>query len=220
MASEDIRLDHRIIYSIIGPESRVLDLGCGEGKLLYPLVRDKRVRAQGIELDDKAIQECVKKGLSVFHDDIEHSLREYPDNCFDYVILNQSMQEVKNVDFVIHEALRIGSRVIVGFPNFAFIRSRFMLFFRGKAPITKSLPYTWFDTPNVRFLSIDDFRDFCAEKNIRIIEAHYLGERRIVHFWPNLLALNAIFVLTKGNTKKEGTNLEGRAIKGADEKFL
>ncbi|MGO9138796.1 MAG: methionine biosynthesis protein MetW [Syntrophales bacterium] len=199
MASEDIRLDHSVIYFIIEPESRVLDLGCGEGDLLYPLVRDKRVRAQGIELDDKAIQECVKKGLSVFHDDIEHSLREYPDNCFDYVILNQSMQEVKNVDFVIHEALRIGSRVIVGFPNFAFLRSRFMLFFRGKAPITKSLPYLWFDTPNVRFLSIDDFRDFCAEKNIRIVEAHYLGERRIVHFWPNLLALNAVFVLTKGN---------------------
>jgi len=202
MASEDIRLDHRIIYSIIGTESRVLDLGCGEGELLYPLVRDKQVRAQGIELDDKAIQECVKKGLSVFHDDIEHSLREYPDNCFDYVILNQSMQEVKNVDFVIHESLRIGSRVIVGFPNFAFIRSRFMLFSRGKAPITKSLPYLWFDTPNVRFLSIDDFRDFCEEKNIRIVEAHYLGEKRIVHFWPNLLALNAVFVLTKGNAKE------------------
>jgi methionine biosynthesis protein MetW len=77
-----------------------------------------------------------------------------------------------------------------------------MLFFRGKAPITKSLPYLWFDTPNVRFLSIDDFRDFCAEKNIRIMEAHYLGESRIVHFWPNLLALNAIFVLTKGNAKE------------------
>jgi methionine biosynthesis protein MetW len=187
MTSEEIRLDHSIIYSIIGPETRVLDLGCGEGDLLYPLVRDKQVLAQGIELDDKAIQECVKKGLSVFHDDIEHSLREYP---------------VKNVDFVIHEALRIGSRVIVGFPNFAFIRSRFMLFIRGKAPITKSLPYLWFDTPNVRFLSIDDFRDFCAEKNIRIIEAHYLGERRIVHFWPNLLALNAIFVLAKGIAKE------------------
>ena len=200
MVSPDIRLDHSIIYSIIEPESRVLDLGCSEGDLLYPLVRDKQVRAQGIELDDKAIQECVKKGLSVFHDDIEHSLREYPDNCFDYVILNQSMQEVKNVDFVIQEALRIGSKVIVGFPNFAFIRSRFMLFFQGKAPITKSLPYLWFDTPNVRFLSIDDFRGFCADKNIRIREAHYLGERRIVHFWPNLLALNAIFVLAKGNT--------------------
>ncbi len=197
MASEQIRLDHTIIYSIVKPDSRVLDLGCGEGDLLYPLVRDKHVQAQGVELDDKAIQECVKKGLSVFHDDIEHSLREYPDNCFDYVILNQSMQEVKNVDFVIHESLRIGSKVIVGFPNFAYIRSRFMLFFRGKAPITKSLPYLWFDTPNVRFLSIEDFRDFCGEKNIRILEAHYLGERRVVNFWPNLLALNAIFMVAK-----------------------
>ena len=199
MAAEQIRLDHRIIYSIIEPDSRVLDLGCGEGDLLYPLVRDKHVQAQGIELDDKAIQECVKKGLSVFHDDIERSLREYPDNCFDYVILNQSMQEVRNVDFVIREALRIGNRVIVGFPNFAYIGSRAMLFFRGKAPITRSLPYLWFDTPNVRFLSIDNFKDYCAEKNIRIVESHYLGERKIVHFWPNLFALNAVFVLTKGN---------------------
>jgi methionine biosynthesis protein MetW len=120
MASEYIRLDHRIIYSIIKPNSRVLDLGCGEGDLLYPLVRDKQVRAQGIELSEKAIQECVKKGLSVFHDDIENSLREYPDNSFDYVILNQSMQEVKKVDCVIQEAMRIGSKVIVGFPNFAY----------------------------------------------------------------------------------------------------
>jgi len=199
MSSEDIRLDHRIIYSIIEHNSRVLDLGCGEGDLLYPLVRDKQVRAQGIELNAKAIQECVKKGLSVFHDDIENSLREYPDNSFDYVILNQSMQEVRKVDCVIQEALRIGSKVIVGFPNFAYIKSRIMLFFQGRSPITESLPYLWFDTPNVRFLSITDFKDFCAEKNIRIVEAHYLGEKEIVHLWPNLLALNAIFVLTKNS---------------------
>jgi methionine biosynthesis protein MetW len=198
MSSEDIRLDHRIIYSIIEHNSRVLDLGCGEGDLLYPLVRDKQVRAQGIELNANAIQECVKKGLSVFHDDIEHSLREYPDHSFDYVILNQSMQEVKKVDCVIQEALRIGSKVIVGFPNFAYIKSRIMLFFQGRSPITESLPYLWFDTPNVRFLSITDFRDFCTEKNILIEEAHYLGEKEIVRFWPNLLALNAIFVLMKG----------------------
>ena len=198
MSSEDIRLDHRIIYSIIEHNSRVLDLGCGEGDLLYPLVRDKQVRAQGIELNAKAIQECVKKGLSVFHDDIEHSLREYPDHSFDYVILNQSMQEVRKVDCVIQEALRIGSKVIVGFPNFAYIKSRSMLFFQGRSPITESLPYLWFDTPNVRFLSITDFRDFCTEKNILIEEAHYLGEKEIVRFWPNLLALNAIFVLMKG----------------------
>ena len=199
MGSNNIKLDHQIIYSIIEPNSRVLDLGCGEGDLLYPLVRDKHIRAQGIELNDKAIQECVKKGLSVFQDDIENSLREYPDHSFDYVIMNQSMQEVRKVDLVIQEAMRIGNKVIVGFPNFAYIKSRLMLFFRGKSPITGSLPYLWFDTPNVRFLSITDFKNFCEEKNIRIVEAHYLGEKEIVHLCPNLLALNAIFVLTNNS---------------------
>jgi methionine biosynthesis protein MetW len=106
------------------------------------------------------------------------------------------MQEVKKVDLVIQEAMRIGSKVIVGFPNFAHIKSRLMLFFRGKSPITGSLPYLWYDTPNVRFLSITDFKDFCTRKNIRIVEAHYLGEKTIVRFLPNLFALNAIFVLT------------------------
>lgn len=197
MATENIHLDYSIIYSMIEPGSRVLDLGCGEGDLLYPLVRDKQIRAQGIELNDKAIQECVKKGLSVFQDDIENSLREYPDNSFDYVILNQSMQEVKKVDCVIQDALRIGTKVIVGFPNFAYFKSRIMLFFRGRSPITESLPYLWFDTPNVRFLSITDFKDFCTGKKIRILEDHYLGEKKIVHLWPNLLAMNAIFLITK-----------------------
>ena len=196
MESNNIKLDHQIIYSIVEPDSRVLDLGCSEGELLYPLVRDKHIRAQGIELNDKAIQECVKKGLSVFHDDIESGLREYPDNSFDYVILNQSMQEVKKVDCVIQEALRIGTKVIVGFPNFAYIQSRLTLFFQGKSPITESLPYLWYDTPNVRFLSITDFKDFCAGKNIRIVEAHYIGKKAFVRILPNLLALNAVFVLT------------------------
>jgi methionine biosynthesis protein MetW len=194
--SSEMTLDHHVIYSIVDTGSRVLDLGCGNGELLYPLVRDKHIRAQGIELDDKAIQECVKKGLSVFHDDIENSLSEFPDNSFDYVILNQSMQQVKKVGDVIHEALRIGRKVIVGFPNFAYFRSRLMLFFRGKSPITGSLPYLWYDTPNVRFLSVTDFKHFCKENNIRIVKAHYLGEKKIIRFCPNLLALNAIFVLT------------------------
>jgi methionine biosynthesis protein MetW len=197
MLSDTSRSDHRIIYQFVEVGSRVLDLGCGNGDLMYLLVREKNARVQGIELDDAAIYECVKKGLSVIHSDIESGLVEYPDRSFDYVILNQSMQEVKRVDMVFEQALRIGTRIIVGFPNFAYIGARLMLFFRGKSPITSSLPYHWNDTPNVRFLSIRDFRDYCNEKRLRILAARYLNAEKEIRFWPNLMALNAIFVLTK-----------------------
>ena len=197
MASNGIRIDHQIICRIVERGARVLDLGCGNGDLLYLLAREKGARVQGIELNESAIYECVKKGLSVFHGDIESGLAEYPDRSFDYVILNQSLQEVKKIDWLTGEALRIGGKIIVGFPNFAFLQARLMLFFKGKAPITPSLPYRWHDTPNVRFLSNSDYRDFCREKDLKVEDAHYLGKNGFVHLWPNLFALNAIFVVTK-----------------------
>jgi methionine biosynthesis protein MetW len=197
LESKDARLDHRIIFDLIEPGSKVLDLGCGYGDLMHILTREKNVRAQGIEVDEAAVYQCVKKGLSVFHSDIETGLVEYPDRSFDYVILNQSMQEVKKADFVIEESLRVAGKIVVGFPNFAYIKSRVMLFFQGRSPITPSLPYHWYDTPNVRFLSISDFKDFCREKHLKILEAHSLGESAEVTLWPNLRALNAVFVLVK-----------------------
>ena len=196
MTADTLRLDYRIIYDAVEPGARVLDLGCGNGDLLYFLARDKQAKVQGIELNDEAVYQCVRKGLSVFNSDIKSGLVEYPDQSFDYVILNQSMQEVTNVDFIIQESLRVGRKVIVGFPNFAYIAARFMLSFRGKAPMTKALPHLWYDTPNVRCLSIADFKNFCREKKLRILKAYYLGSEKLVEFWPNLLALNAIFVLT------------------------
>jgi len=195
-AAEESRLDHRVICDIVPPGARVLDLGCGDGDLLHLLVQERGAQVQGIELDESAIYECVKKGLSVYHGDIETGLADFPDQSFDYVILNQSLQEVKNIELLIHEALRIGNRIIVGFPNFAYLKARLMFFFQGRAPITPSLPYRWYDSPNVRFLSIKDFRDFCRQKNLTIQEAHYLGKRGRVFFWPNLFALNAILVLS------------------------
>ena len=195
--SDDIKLDHKIICNIVEEQTKILYLGCGEGQLLFLLKTRKNAHVQGIELDEKAIYKCVEKGLSVFHGDMESGIKGYPDNSFDYVILNQSMQEVKDVNHIISEALRIGEKVIVGIPNFAFFQARCRLFFKGKVPITKSLPYRWFDTPNLHFLSLTDFIDFCREKSIAIKGSYYLKENKRVYFLPNLFALNGIFVITK-----------------------
>ena len=129
-ASNGISLDHKVIVEIVGKSSSVLDLGCGDGELLAILVREKNVKAQGIEIDDKAIFDCVARGLSVFHDDIDSGLSDYEDKSFDFVILNQSFQQVKKPDAVLKEALRVGKKVIIGIPNFAHINARFQIFFQ------------------------------------------------------------------------------------------
>jgi methionine biosynthesis protein MetW len=195
--SDGIRLDHKVIRDIIGPDSRVLDLGCGDGSLLQLLVTERSARAQGIEFSDSQILKCVARGVSVFHGDIETGLSEYPDKSFDYIILNQSLQEVVKIDFVLNEALRVGQKVIVGFSNFAYYKARIDIFFKGKAPITGSLPNPWYATPNLHFLSILDFEDYCSHKTVRIIARYYLGEHSLVHLLPNLRALNAIFVISR-----------------------
>ncbi len=191
------RLDHQIICGAVEPGSKVLDLGCGNGDLLLLLAERRNVKAQGVELNNDAIHACVEKGLSVFHSDIDSGLPYYPDQSFDYVILNQSLQEAKRVEAVISEALRVGKKVIIGFPNFAHLEARILMFFGGKAPIVSSLPYEWYSTPNLRFLSIKDFKSFCAVKGYKILAAHYLDSQGRVRVLPNLFAQNAIFVITK-----------------------
>jgi len=138
--------------------------------------------------------------LSVFHEDIDHGLSDYADQSFDYVILNQSFQQVKSADLVLKEALRVGRNVIVGFPNFAHYQARLQIFFRGKTPVTPSLPYEWHDTPNLHFLSISDFIEYCRQRNIKLEKAVFVGRRRRIKIFPNLFALTGIFLISNEET--------------------
>jgi len=199
MPSETVPLEYRAILNWIRQGSSVLDLGCGDGTLLSLLVREKNVKAQGIEIDEQAIYECVAKGLSVFHEDIDRGLSDYSDQSFDYVVLHQSFQQVKKPDIVLQEALRVGRKVIVGFPNFAHYQARFRMFFQGKTPVTPSLPYEWHDTPNLHFLSILDFIEYCRKRKIKIEDSAFMGNKRRISLFPNLFALNGIFLITEGD---------------------
>ncbi|MDE1853475.1 MAG: methionine biosynthesis protein MetW [Thaumarchaeota archaeon] len=192
-----MKIDNRIISDWIRQGASVIDLGCGDGELLSILVQEKNVRAQGIEIDEQAIYECVAKGLSVLHEDFEAGLSGYPDDSFDYVVMNGSLQQVKKPDPVFREALRVGKSLIVGFPNFSHYSSRFQILLRGKVPVTPSLPYHWYDTPNLHFLSISDFADYCKLRGIRIQAFAFVGKGKRVRLLPNLFAENGLFLLSR-----------------------
>jgi len=195
--SNSVPLDYWIILDLIPSKASVLDLGCGDGELLSLLIREKKVRGQGIEIDEQAIYKCVARGLSVFHGDIDTGLSEYADKSFDYVILNQSLQQVKKPDIVLKEALRVGKKAIIGFPNFAHYSVRWQIFFQGRTPVTPSLPYEWYDTPNLHFLSISDFWNYCKKRKIVIDHCIFIGANKIVRILPNLLAQVGIFVISR-----------------------
>jgi methionine biosynthesis protein MetW len=197
MGADLLRLDHKAILEWVRPNSSVLDLGCGDGELLDLLVSEKRARVQGIEINEQAIHQCVARGLSVFHEDIDNGLTGYGDRAFEYVILNQSLQQVRKLDTVVQEAMRVGSQVIVGFPNFAHYRARCQMFFQGKTPVTPALPYQWHDTPNLHFLSISDFVAYCRERTIRIDKVAWIAGSRNVKLFPNLFARTGLFLISK-----------------------
>lgn len=195
MANNGTRLDYKKIVELVEPGSSVLDLGCGTGDLLYLLKKEKNIRGHGIDVDEQAIYASVAKKLTVSHGDIDTGLQEYKDKSFDYVILNQSLQQLKNVDAVLKDALRVGRKVIVGFPNFAYYKSRFQIFFRGRTPVTGCLPYSWHETPNLHFLSISDFIDYCNIKKITIEKKIFVNEKKQIFFLPNLFAQTGLFVI-------------------------
>ena len=197
MRDDAVGMEVRLIYGLIEAGASVLDLGCGDGELLAMLVREKKIRAQGIEIDERAIYQCVAKGLSVLHGDIDSGLSDLTDKAFDYVVLSQSFQQVRNPDLVLMESLRVGGKVIVSFPNFTHYRARMRLFFKGKTPVTASLPYQWYDTPNLHFLSILDFLDYIRKRNIQLEKATFISKNKRIRILPNLFAETGIFLITE-----------------------
>ena len=195
---EDIRPDHRIILEWVKEGSSVLDLGCGSGELLYLLIKEKKARGHGIEISVDEIYKCVAKGLNVLHGDIENGLADYKDQSFDYVILNQSLQQIRQIDGVLKDALRVGKKVVVGFPNFVYYRARLQILFGGRTPVNAALPYQWYETPNLHFLSILDFIEYCRKKNITIEQRAFLGVARRIYLFPNVFAQIGIFLISGG----------------------
>ena len=196
-SDKELRPDYDFIVKTVPEGARVLDLGCGEGTLLKMLVERKGVRGTGIEIVEERVYEAVAKGLTVHHGDFHEGLTYYPDDYFDYVVLSQTLQQAHETVAVITQSLRVGHFLVASFPNFAHWKPRLQLLLTGRAPVTRALPYQWYDTPNVHSLSIKDFRRFTQEQGIRIVTRFYLAGGAKVRLWPNLRAAYGVFVVEK-----------------------
>lgn len=189
------RPDFHVIGQIIEPKSRVLDLGCGEGELLAWLVENKRVLARGVEISAADVRKAIARGVSTYQGDIDEGLADYPDQAFDYVILSQTLQETRSPLRVLREMLRVGRRAIVSFPNFGHWSVRTSMLVSGRAPRTKLFPYSWYNSPNIHFLSVKDFEELCQEQNFAVERRYFLSGSQRVSFLPNLMAKTAVFLV-------------------------
>jgi methionine biosynthesis protein MetW len=163
-AKGDLRYDFQVIESWIRPGSKVLGLGCGDGTLLHSLKKKKNIRETGIDIKESNVAECIGKGLTVIQGDINTEINDYPDAFFDTVVLSQTLQETYEPIRLLKEILRIGKTAVVSFPNFSHWKIRMQFLFKGAAPVTEQLPYTWYDTPNIRVLSINDFKSLSKSR--------------------------------------------------------
>lgn len=197
-----IHPNYKEIINLVDFNSKVLDLGCGNGVLLKQLIDEKNVKGSGIEINQENIINCIHKGLSVIQGDIDEGLADFSDGEMDFVILNQTLQSVEKPDYVIKEMLRVGKNVIVGFPNFAYWRIRSYLFFNGKMPKSEMLPFEWYNTPNIHLLTVRDFFDYCENQNILIKKSILMRQGRIIRscfkkVFADIFAEEVIFVIKK-----------------------
>ena len=196
-----MRSDMSLVTRWIQPNERVLDLGCGDGALMAHLKREKSVTGYGMEIDTQNILKCVERNVDVIQQDLNEGLAYVDAKSFDTVIMTQSLQQTREPDQLLNEILRIGQRAIISFPNFGHWTTRVYLGFRGKMPITRSLPFRWYDTPNIRLITFKDFEILCRENNIRILKKTVVDNEHIenwkVKMLPNILGEIALYHIEK-----------------------
>lgn len=200
--TKGLRLNYTIITEIIDNGAKILDLGCGDGTLLKKLIDEKNVHGIGVEIDQNSAISAIEKGLSVIQGNIDEGLKEFSDKEYDWVILNQTVQSTDKPDYVIEEMLRVGKKVVVSFPNFAYWKVRFYLFFKGRMPKSKVLPFEWFDTPNIHLLTINDFYEFCHKRNINILQSIYMTRAKVrrgmlIRAISNFFTEEVMFVISR-----------------------
>jgi methionine biosynthesis protein MetW len=190
-----------IVREWIRPGARVLDLGCGDGRLLKDLARTRRVDGYGLEIDQHNIQLCVGAGVNVIEQDLDRGLGNFDTDSFDTVVMTQTLQAVRFPHLVLDEMLRVGRECVITFPNFGNWRCRLDLSVRGRMPVSRFLPYAWYDTPNIHFCTVYDFEALCRQKNIHVLNRVVVDgsdrEGALTRLWPNLFGLTAIYHVTK-----------------------
>jgi methionine biosynthesis protein MetW len=196
-----MRFDLALIQDWIKPRSRVLDLGCGDGTLLAALRDHRQVAGLGVEIEPDDITRCIARGIDVVEQDLNASLANFRSGSFDVVVMTLALQALQYPHLVLDEMLRIGNECIVTFPNFGHWRARGYLILRGRMPVSKFLPYTWYDTPNIHFCTVDDFEALCREKNIRILDRAVVDPANnqgwIARRWPNLFGVTAVYHISR-----------------------
>jgi methionine biosynthesis protein MetW len=192
-----LRADLAIIQKWVKPGSLVLDLGCGEGQLLKYLKENKNVRGYGLEINPENLTACIRNGVNVIEQNLDNGLSNFEDQCIDTVIMTQALQAVKRPDLLLDEMLRIGDEAIVTFPNFGYWRTRFYLLLKGRMPMSETLPYNWYDTPNIHMCTFRDFEILCHEKGIKILNRTVMNDKHQQHWsiglWPGLLGEFAVY---------------------------
>ena len=185
------------IARLVPEGSRVLDLGCGDGALLSHLLRERGCTGYGVEIDDANVLACVRRGVNVVQLNLDEGLAMFGDNSFDVVLQIDTLQHLRNAEVMLRETARVGKSGIVAFPNFAHWPNRLSVL-RGRMPVTRRLPYQWYDTPNIRVGTFKDFEVLAHKNRLHVVDAFGLREGQVIRNWPNLRASTAVFCLERG----------------------